>query len=46
MTIRYCNLRKKKSTYFGIIEKENPGQPRQGQACKQSWREMVVGTKK
>ena len=25
MTIRYCNLRKKKSTYFGIIEKENPG---------------------
>ena len=25
MTIRYCNLRKKKNTYFGIIEKENPG---------------------
>jgi hypothetical protein len=25
MTIRYCNLRKKRSTYFGIIEKENTG---------------------
>ena len=25
MTIRYCNLRKKKSIYFGIIEKENHG---------------------
>jgi hypothetical protein len=25
MTIRYCNLRKKKSTYCGIIEKENLG---------------------
>jgi len=25
MTIRYCNLRKKKNTYFGIIEKEKPG---------------------
>jgi hypothetical protein len=24
MTLRYCNLWKSKSTYFGIIERENP----------------------
>ena len=25
MTIRYYNLKKKKRTYFGVIEKENSG---------------------
>jgi hypothetical protein len=33
MTLRYCNLKKRKGTYFGIIGKENPGQ---GQAYMQS----------
>ena len=42
MTLRYCNLRKKKSTYFGIIEKENPGaiQARAGRARGRWWLEQ------
>jgi hypothetical protein len=39
MTIRYCNLRKKKSTYFGIIEKENTG-------ATQARASMHAGTKR
>ena len=40
MTIRYYNLKKKKRTYFGIIEKENSGAT-QAKACMQA--ELLAG---
>ena len=45
MTIKYCNLKKKKSTYFGIIEKENYGATQARAGIQEELEEMVVGTR-
>ena len=44
MTLRYCNLWKRKSTYFGIIERENTGNPVSMHAELEGW--YLVGTKR